>query len=238
MGPGMNVSPTDLPTTPDATVSGGRPAASTGGRRTQAERNATTRAALVEAGRALFSTKGFAEVATDELARAAGVTRGALYHQYDGKAGLFAAVLEAVEAEVVDRVAQAMEGAEDPAARLVAGLDAYLDACADPTIHRITLVEGPAALGWSAWREVGHRHGLGLVEQAVAAYAPAGAPVEALAHVLMGALGEAALFVAAAADPAAARQEAHRAVIGLLEGLGRGSGGEPGSATDGRSGRT
>jgi AcrR family transcriptional regulator len=199
----------------------GQPA---GARRTQAERNATTRAALVEAGRRLFSTKGYAEVATDELARAAGVTRGALYHQYDGKVGLFAAVLESVEAEVVTRVGTAMDAHADPAARLLAGLDAYLDACADPTIHRITLVEGPAALGWTAWREVGHRHALAMVEEAVRALAPEGVPHSALAHLLMGALGEAALYVAAAADPARAREEARAAVLGLVGGLGSGLG--------------
>lgn len=195
------------------------------GRRTQAERNATTRAALVEAGRRLFSTKGFAEVATDELARAAGVTRGALYHQYDGKTGLFAAVLESVEAEVVARVGAAMDAHEDPGARLLAGLDAYLDACADPTIHRITLVEGPAALGWTAWREVGHRHALAMVEDAVRALAPEGVPHSALAHLLMGALGEAALYVAAATDQDTAREEARAAVLGLVGGLGTGLGG-------------
>jgi AcrR family transcriptional regulator len=200
-----------------------RPAATAApGRRTQAERNATTRAALVEAGRRLFATRGVADVATDELARAAGVTRGALYHQYDGKTGLFAAVLESVEAEVVARVSQAMEACADPAdpaTRLLAGLDAYLDACADPTIHRITLVEGPAALGWQTWREVGHRHAIGLVEQSVRALAPADAPVPALAHLLMGALGEAALYVAASEDPARAREEARTAVLALVAGL-------------------
>lgn len=197
-----------------------RDTSSSAGRRTQAERNATTRAALVQAGRALFSTRGYAEVGTDELARAAGVTRGALYHQYDGKAGLFAAVLESVEAEVVARVASAMDGIEDPHARLLTGLDAYLDACADPTIHRITLVEGPAALGWSAWRESGHRHAIGLVEEAVAALAPSSASVSALAHVLLGALGEAALYVAAASDPPRAREEARGAILTLLGGVG------------------
>ena len=189
-----------------------RPAATAApGRRTQAERNATTRAALVEAGRRLFATRGVADVATDELARAAGVTRGALYHQYDGKTGLFVA-----------RVSQAMEACADPAdpaTRLLAGLDAYLDACADPTIHRITLVEGPAALGWQTWREVGHRHAIGLVEQSVRALAPADAPVPALAHLLMGALGEAALYVAASEDPARAREEARTAVLALVAGL-------------------
>lgn len=188
-------------------------------RRTQAERTSATRRALVTAGRGLFSTRGFVDVGTDELARAAGVTRGALYHQYDGKVGLFAAVLEEVEVEVVDRVAAAMADIEDPEARLFAGLDAYLDACADPAIHRIALVEGPAALGWSAWRQIGQRHAIGLVEQAVAALAPPGLPVTALAHVLMGALGEAALYVAAAPDATAARAEARTAVVTLLSGL-------------------
>lgn len=179
------------------------------------------------AGRSLFAERGYADVGTDELARAAGVTRGALYHQFDGKAGLFSAVLAEVEQEVRDRVSAAMEPVDDPARRLLAGLDAYLDACADPVVHRIALVEAPAALGWQAWRDVGHAYAVGLVEEAVAALAPGGTPVRALAHVLVGALGEAALYAVAggagedggAGDATAARAEARAAVTTLLTGL-------------------
>ncbi len=54
------------------------------GKRTQAERSAATRAALVAAARPLFASRGYAGVATEELVRAAGVTRGALYHLFGG----------------------------------------------------------------------------------------------------------------------------------------------------------
>ena len=74
-------------------------------KRTQASRSAATRAALVTAARPLFAAKGYAAVGTDEVARAAGVTRGALYHQFAGKEELFAAVFEQVEAEISDRIA-------------------------------------------------------------------------------------------------------------------------------------
>ena len=74
------------------------------------------------------------------------------------------------------------------------------------------LLDGPAVLGWERWREVGMRHGLGLVTALLTELMEAGAiptqPVEAMAHVLIGAMDEAALYVALAADPVRARAEA------------------------------
>ncbi|MDQ3469225.1 MAG: TetR/AcrR family transcriptional regulator, partial [Actinomycetota bacterium] len=182
-------------------------------RRTQADRSSATRHALVVAARELFSTAGFDEVGTERIAAAAGVTRGALYHQFADKTELFAAVFEIVEIEItahlVDVLARAPAG--DAAAVLVAGADAWLDACADPAVQRIVLIDGPAVLGWARWREIGLRHGLGLVtsvlEAAMAAGSIAVAPVDPLAHALVGALDEAVLYVAGAADPVRARAE-------------------------------
>lgn len=192
-------------------------------RRTQAERTAATRGALVEAGRTLFSTKGFAEVGTDELARAAGVSRGALYHQYGGKLGLFEAVLEQVEHDLVAVVAQALDSVADPWGALTTGVDAWLAASADPVEHRIALVEAPAALGWARWREIGHQHVFGLVEATLQGLVDSGAarpvPVAALAHVLVGALGEGSLYVAAADDADTARAEVREAVLALARGV-------------------
>ncbi len=182
-------------------------------RRTQADRTAATRTALVAAARTLFAAHGYADVGTERIARAAGVTRGALYHQFPAKADLFAAVLEAVEVDLTARLVEvaAAAPADDTVAALVAGADAWLDACAEPEVQRIVLLDGPAVLGWQGWREVGLRHGLGLVTalltEAIAAGDIPEQPVAPLAHVLMGALDEAALYVALAADPRRARAE-------------------------------
>ncbi len=183
-------------------------------RRTQADRTAATRAALVAAARALFAEHGFADVGTERVAQAAGVTRGALYHQFADKAELFAAVLEAVEIDLEVRLIDAVASitTDDPLAALVAGADAWLDASAEPAVRRIVLLDGPAVLGWERWREVAMRHGLGLVSALLTELIDVGAvpsqPVEPLAHVLIGALDEAALYVALAADPVRARAEA------------------------------
>jgi len=195
-------------------------------RRTQADRTAATRAALVGAARQLFAEHGYADVGTERVAQAAGVTRGALYHQFADKAELFAAVLEAVELDLTQRLIEVVAAMpqDDPLAVVAAGAEAWLDASVEPEVRRIALLDGPAVLGWERWREVGMRHGFGLVTGLLGELIEAGAipaqPLEPLAHVLIGALDEAALYVAQAADPTTARIEAgavlRRLVIALL----------------------
>jgi AcrR family transcriptional regulator len=193
--------------------------------RTQAERSAATRAALIGAGRRLFAERGYSAVGTPEVAAAAGVTRGALYHQFEGKADLFLAVYEAVEQELAERVGEqvAAGGATDPLEALTAGAEAFLDACAEPEVQRIVLIEAPAVLGWDTWRDVGLKYGLGLTEAILRAAMEAGRigeqPVRPLAHVLIGALDEAALYVARADDPAVARDEMRAVLRRLVRGL-------------------
>lgn len=194
-------------------------------KRTQEERTAATRAALLAAARPLFAERGYAAVGTPEIAAAAGVTRGALYHQFEGKEALFEAVFEQVEQEVTERIGAllAQAGVSDPVGALRAGAQAWLDASAEPEVQRIVLLEAPAVLGWERWREVGMRYGLGLIEAVLSAAMQAGAiteqPVHPLAHVLVGALDEAALYVAQAADPAQARAEIGAILDTLLTGL-------------------
>ena len=175
-------------------------------------RSEATRRALVNAARTLFGARGYAHVGTEEIVRAAGVTRGALYHQFRDKADLFAAVAEQVEAEIADRIAAAAaEAADDPVGALRTGARLFLDACAEPEVERIILLDAPAVLGWEAWRDLAGRYGLGLVQLALRSAMEAGAivdqPVVPLAHVLIGALDECALYVARAEDPAAAREQ-------------------------------
>lgn len=176
-------------------------------RRTQAERTAATRARLLEAGRALFADEGYAAVSTQAIVDAAGVTRGALYHQFGDKAGLFAEVYEDVERGLVTAITARIAAAA-PADQLAAmriGARLFLEECSSPRVQRIVLIDAPAVLGWARWREVGAEYGLGIIEamltQAMSDGAIPEQPLRPTAHVLLGALDEAALFVARAADP-------------------------------------
>lgn len=192
-------------------------------RRTQRERTATTRSALIEAGRTLFARDGYGGVSMEAVVREAGLSRGALYHQFGGKRELFEAVFETVEREVVERIGRLLAGVADPRAAFAAGVGAWLDACADPAVQRIVLVDAPAVLGWQQWREIGQRYGLGVVEAVLAAAVEAGQlraqPLRPLAHVLVAALDEAALYVASAEDPQQARAETEPVLRDLVDGL-------------------
>lgn len=200
-------------------------------RRSQAERSEATRAALIDAARPLFAERGYAEVSTEEIVRAAGVTRGALYHHFDGKRELFEAVYEQIEAELAERIAGGAlnSGAAAPLDAMRAGAEMFLRACTEREVQQIALLDGPSVLGWDRWREIGAEHGLGLIEATLQAAIDAGAiaaqPVRPLAHVLMGALDEAAMLVARAEHSEAARAEVGRTIDSLIAALSTGRGG-------------
>jgi AcrR family transcriptional regulator len=188
----------------------------------KAEQSEATRAALVRAARELFAARGYADVATEEIVRAAGVTRGALYHHFAGKLELFEAVYEDVERGLVEQIASsAMASAGDPLAALHAGAQAFLDACEDPAVQRIALVDAPSVLGWERWREIGLRYGFGLVQASVQAAMDAGLiesqPVRPLAHLLLGAIDEGAMLIARARDDGTTRAQVGASVTRLLD---------------------
>lgn len=165
----------------------------------QETRSRATRQKLTRAARTLFARKGYAATGTEEIVRRAGVTRGALYHQFPTKEELFLAVYEQVEQELTERVVAGLGELQSPLHALREGCRAFLEACRAPEVQRIALIDGPAVLGWERWREVAERYGFGLVEAEIAAAIEAGEieplPVGPLAHLLMGALDEAALLV-------------------------------------------
>lgn len=204
----MNVNPGDQ-------ASGSR-------RRTQAERTESTRAALISAARRLFTERGYEAVGTEEIVRAAGVTRGALYHHFGGKPGLLEAAYELLEAESTERVARIVLGSDlsSPLAAMKAGVEAFLDECAEPELRQVALHDAPAVLGWERWREIGAAHGLGLIEASLAAAIEAGEirdlPVKPMAHLLLGALDEAAMLIART-DDEASRAEVTAVLLTLLE---------------------
>jgi len=197
-------------------------------KRTQAERSGATRAALLGAARPLLAERGYAGVGTEEIVRAAGVTRGALYHHFKGKRELFEAVYEQIEIELAERIASGalQANATSPLAAMKAGAEMFLLAATEPETQRIVLLDGPAVLGWDRWREIATKHGLGLIEATLQAAVEAGEigsqPVRPLAHVLMGALDEAAMLVARADDAERMRAEVGRTLGALLDGLSRG----------------
>jgi AcrR family transcriptional regulator len=193
-------------------------------RRSQAQRTEATRNALIDAARRLFTEKGYEGVSAEEIVRAAGVTRGALYHHFGGKAELLEAVYARLEAESTERVARVVLGSEleSPLQAMRAGIAAFLDECAEPELRQIALHDAPAVLGWERWREIGAANGLGLIEASLTAAIEAGEirelPVKPLAHLLLGALDEAAMLVARSDDPAS-RAQVTDVLLVLLEGF-------------------
>jgi AcrR family transcriptional regulator len=198
-------------------------------RRTQAERTAATRAVLIGAARKLFAQKGFAKVSTQAIVAAAGVTRGALYHQFDDKTALFAVVYEEVERDLVADIAERIVAAQPPGPleAMRVGAQLFLDLCAAPDVQQIVLIDAPAVLGWDQWRAVGVKYGLGVIEgmlaHAVAEKAIPDQPVRATAHVLLSALDEAVLYISRASDPDRAREEIDVVCDRLLNGIAGGS---------------
>ncbi len=190
----------------------------------QAERSDATRATLVRAARALFAKRGYAAVGTEEIVRRARVTRGALYHHFADKRDLFRAVHEQLEGELTDAIAAELAGAgtDDPLEALTTATRTFLDACMEPEIARITLLEAPAVLGWEEWRRIDEKYGLGLTIAGLTMGMEAGRlrrqPVRPLAHLLLAAMGEAGMVIANADDPDAARAEVEPALLSLLEG--------------------
>jgi AcrR family transcriptional regulator len=194
------------------------------GRSAKADRSEATRAALIEAARELFAGRGYTAVATEEIVRAAGVTRGALYHHFADKRELFEAVYEDVERSLVEQIAAAaIASAADPLQALEAGAQAFLDACENPAVQRIALLDAPSVLGWERWREIGMRYGFGLVQETVQQAMDAGLierqPVSALSHLLLGAIDEGAMLIARADDGGLTREQVGASVSRFLDAL-------------------
>lgn len=192
-------------------------------RRTQADRTAATRAALIAAGRKLFAEHGFAGVGTEAIVREAEVSRGALYHQFGDKTELFAAVLADVEGEITRDLAAAVlaTGDTDFTANMTTAFEFWLDACDQPQVQRILLLDGPSVLGWRRWRDICQQHMLGFVEQALAQAIGTGhvqpLPAKPLAHLLLAMADEAALYVGTAQRPELARAEMAGILLPLLQ---------------------
>jgi len=178
---------------------------------------------LLKAAREVFARDGFARAKTGEIVALTGLTRGALYYHWPDKLALFDAVGEEVAEEIVARIEDAATARADPLASLRAGCEEWLEAMANPELHRLYLVEGPAALGLPRWREIDAAYGGGSLSAGIAgvfAERKDSAPdLEALTALLTGALNEAALWIADADGQVAARRTMTRTFDTLLNQL-------------------
>jgi AcrR family transcriptional regulator len=191
----------------------------------KADRSEQTRRLLLDVARRLFAEHGFAGTPTEEIVRQAGVTRGALYYHFKDKRDLFRAVVEEMQQQGMAQLNEALQAIPDPWQRIDAGVQAFLDGCLQPETRQILLIDAPAVLGWAAWREIDSRYALGALRTTLEDAAAAGQlepqPLEPLAHLLLGALGEAGMLLAEAPDPVAARGEVGESLNRLLAGLKR-----------------
>jgi AcrR family transcriptional regulator len=192
-------------------------------RMTQAQRRESTRTALLAAGRRLFAKDGYENVAAEQIVEAAGVTRGALYHHFDGKAGLFEAVFIEIEGELITRFPLEEFVGGDPMAALRSGVRKFLALSLEAEVQQIALIDAPSVLGWARWYEIEAQHGLGLIQAGLEAAMAAGQmkslPAAELANALLGSLTESALAVARSKNPEAAEHRAATVLVALLDGL-------------------
>ena len=191
-------------------------------RRTQAERTEATTAALVDAARELFARDGYDATSLDAVAARANMTKGAVYHHFDGKRQLFEAVFTREVEQLATPLVEAYARKKDPWEAFKAACRAFLDECLDPELQRIVLLDALAAIGWEQVRRL-EAPLLDMMQLGIAQAAEAGRisarPPAPLAHFLYGALCETAMIVARADDQKEAHREAVVEIGRVLDGL-------------------
>jgi AcrR family transcriptional regulator len=190
---------------------------------TQAERKEATMRAVVAAARKLFGSRGFTATSIDDIAARAGVAKGAVYHHYASKEALFERVLDSVQAELAALPVPApSRKIKDPRDLVADAVLRYLLAASKPEVKRILLIDGPAVIGWQRWREIDDRYFGSATRGAVAAMLGAKTDprrIDAVAHLVLGAVMEAALLGASAEDSSKTARECASALRLLLGGL-------------------
>lgn len=189
-------------------------------RRTNRERTEQTRTKLIAAARQLFTEKGYAETGTPEIVKAAGVTRGALYHHFDDKQALLRAVCEEEAADVAAAIENAAPESLPLRDALLQGGAAFLNAMAKPGRTRLLLVDGPAILGREDIDEIDARHGARTLREAIAHAASlqlmaADVPVDAVSALLSASFDRAALAI----DAGGIEKDYLHALAAIIDGL-------------------
>ncbi|MBI3678725.1 MAG: TetR/AcrR family transcriptional regulator [Proteobacteria bacterium] len=189
----------------------------------QGERRAATVHAIETSARRLFETRGFTATTIDDIGAKAGVAKGAVYHHFSSKEEIFTRVLEKVQEELATaQLATPEKTARDPLDLIAAGVLRYLLAISEPGIKQILLIDGPVVLGWEKWRAIDMHYFGALTKAALAnalAQEPAAKDIETVAHLLMGAIMEAALVCSTAANPRKSARELSATLRVMLQGF-------------------
>lgn len=187
--------------------------------------SAATRAAILDAATRRFADLGFAGTALEDVAADIQATRGAVYHHFISKKALFEAVLEELEADVVERSAAAADAAPDPWQAAFGALNTFLEDCSDPIYGKVVWQEGPLALGWHRWRECEEKFAYGLIERLLGALMDGGyverMPLETATRITFSMLGAAGIALAEASevDKPRVKEEYTTVISRLMYGL-------------------
>ena len=158
-----------------------------------------TRIKLIEAAIEVFSKDGYKNASMELIVEITGVTRGALYYHFENKLVLFEAVFDNIQAQIADNILDAANKEPDKWNQLIAGCRAFLESCIDPKIQRIAIIDAPSVIDWNTWRKVDSVHGLSLLKSTLSDLRNDGVietgSLDALAHLLSGAMNEAALWI-------------------------------------------
>jgi AcrR family transcriptional regulator len=195
-------------------------------KQTKAGQSRATIARLLSVAKNEFSQKGYAAASTKEIVALAGVTRGALYHHFKNKQDLFLAVFEEAQREIGRRIDQSTASTPNLWDQLVIGCRAFLKACSDPDLQQIVVIDAPAVLDWNTYRQVDATlpgSGLSLLKESLETLIKSRLikplPVDALAHLLSGAMDESAIWIAHEPDSPKALIQAQTTLETLLESL-------------------
>jgi AcrR family transcriptional regulator len=191
----------------------------------RADYSESTKQALVDCASDLFTKNGYASTSLDAIVKRARVTKGALYHHFNGKQALFEAAFDQVETRTMDRLRKAIDNGGTPWERALAGLQEYIKVCLDPTYQRLVIREAPVVMGMERWREAEEQFSFGIVrsvlEQLVEAGEVGDIPVEVTARMMFASLSAGATIIAEATDPKKASAEVSTALIHMIEGIRR-----------------
>lgn len=188
----------------------------------KAEQKRTTIRKLMEIGREYFSSQGYADAAMEDMVKEAGLTRGALYHHFGNKEGLFLAVFESVQKEIAERVEREAAKSDDPWEQLLRGCLAFVTAAVEDQNRRILLIDSPSVLGWETWRKMDEQNSMRLLREQLHFMEQQGClkpvSIDALTHILSGAMNEAVLWVAQMPDQEKSLQDVQATISLMLDG--------------------
>ena len=178
---------------------------------------------LIAVARNHFTERGYADSSMEDIAAEAKLTRGALYHHFRSKKGLFQAVLESVQAEIGQRVEAEAAQSDDAWEQLFMGCRAFVSAAVEPQNRRILLIDGPSVLGLDTWRRMDEENSMRHLREQLEIMQQQGllkpAPLDALTHFLSGALNESALWIAQSSDTSQPLEETMSVISLFLKGF-------------------